>query len=351
MAISHKLKVGIVGYGFSTATFHVPLILGTPGLELAAIYSRDPAKVRAVLPQGDTCGTPEALFARPDIDLVVIPTPNETHYPLAVKALEAGKHVVVDKPFTLDVKEARDLVARATRVERVLSVFHNRRWDADFLTVRQLLNSNMLGRLAHFESHYDRYRPAVPDRWRETGAPGSGLWYDLGAHLLDQALHLFGLPQTISLDLARQREGARADDWFHAILRYDNLRVILHASVLVPDAGPRFVLHGTQGSFKKYGLDTQEQALKNGVKPGSAGWGHDPSPGILTLSGGTGLATKTYEGVPGDYTRYYAGLRDAILKGQPNPVSADEALQVMRLIELGRISADEDRVVSVGKDA
>src|SRR3984957_4831652 len=271
--MAQALKAGIVGYGFSTAVFHAPLILGVQGLELAAVSSRDPAKVRAALPQVDVCDTPEALFARQDIDLVVIPTPNETHYPLAVKALGAGKHVVIDKPFTLNVAEARDLISRAAQAERVLSVFHNRRWDADFLTIKKILSSGVLGRLTHFESHFDRYRPEVPDRWRDSGGAGSGLWYDLGSHLLDQALHLFGLPQTISLDLAKQRDGARADDWFHAVLQYDRMRVILHASALVPEVGPRFVLHGTQGSFRKYGLDPQEEALKMGGKPGSAGWG------------------------------------------------------------------------------
>ena len=344
----HRLRIGIVGYGFSTVTFHAPLILNVPGLELVAISSRDPAKVHASLPQVETCNTPEALFARPDIDLVVIPTPNETHYPLAVKALNAGKHVVVDKPFTLDVAEASDLITRARQAGLLLSVFHNRRWDADFLTIRQILASGGLGRLTHFESHFDRYRPEVPNRWRDSGDRGSGLWYDLGAHLLDQTLCLFGLPQTISLDLARQRDGARADDWFHAILQYDSLRVVLHASALVADVGPRFVLHGTQGSFTKYGLDPQEEALKAGVKPGSTGWGHDPLPGVLTLRGEGGLIRKNYEGVPGDYPHYYAGLRDAVLQGQPNPVPATEALQVMRLMELGRAGASEGRVMPCG---
>src|SRR5271166_585660 len=217
MTMSHALKVGIVGYGSAAATFHVPLILNVQGLELVAIASRDPEKVRASLPQVETCATPEALFARHDIDLVVIATPNETHYPLTAKALEAGKHVVTEKAFTLNVVEALDLIARAGRAERVLSVFHNRRWDADFLTIQQILASGELGRLAHFESHFDRYRPAVQKRWRDSGGRGSGLWYDLGSHLVDQALRLFGAPQTISLDLAKQRDGARADDWFHAV--------------------------------------------------------------------------------------------------------------------------------------
>jgi len=343
------VRVGIVGFGFATATFHAPLIASVPGLALVAMSSSDPAKVRAAWPQVEVCDSPDALFARPDIDLVVIPTPNETHYPLAVKALAAGKHVVVDKPFTLDAGEARDLIAQADAAGRVLSVFHNRRWDADFLTVKQVLAAGTLGRLTHFESHFDRFRPLVRQRWRESGAPGSGLWYDLGSHLLDQTLQLFGTPQTISLDLAQQRDGAAADDWFHAVLRYDALRVILHGSALVPDLGPRFALHGMLGSFTKYGLDPQEDALKLGGRPGSADWGVDPRPGMLTLSEADVLTRREHAGERGDYSRYYAAVRDAILNGAPNPVPARDALKVMQLIELGLAAFREGRVAAVGE--
>ncbi|WP_374604602.1 oxidoreductase [Niveibacterium sp.] len=347
--MSSTVRVGVVGFGFATATFHAPLIASVPGLELIAMSSSDPAKVLAAWPQVEVCESPDALFARPDIDLVVIPTPNETHYPLAVKALAAGKHVVVDKPFTLDAGEARDLIARAESAGRVLSVFHNRRWDADFLTVQKVLASGELGRVAHFESHFDRYRPQVRQRWRESGAPGSGLWYDLGSHLLDQTLQLFGTPQTISLDLAKQRDGAAADDWFHAVLRYDTLRVILHGSALVPELGPRYVLHGTLGSFTKYGLDPQEDALKLGGQPGGADWGIDPRPGVLTISSGDTLIPHQHAGERGDYSRYYAAVRDAILQGAPNPVPASDALKVMQLIELGLVAFRDGRVARVGE--
>ncbi|WP_295996525.1 oxidoreductase [Rugamonas sp.] len=341
------LKVGIVGYGYATATFHAPLVRSVPGLELVALASSDAAKVRAALPQVDVCDTPQALFARPDIDLVVIPTPNASHYPLALAALAAGKHVVVDKPFTIDVAEAADLIARAEAGGRLLSVFHNRRWDADFLTVRQLLAAGTLGRVTQLESHFDRFRPQVQTRWRESGVPGSGLWYDLGPHLLDQALQLFGAPQTITLDLMRQRDGAATDDWFHAVLRYDNLRVILHASALTAQPGPRFVVHGTAGSYVKLGLDAQEDALKAGLAPGGAQWGIDPQPGTLTMAGADGLAVRGHAGVDGDYRRYYAGVRDAILGVGANPVPAAEALQVMRWLACGQQSWRESRAVGL----
>ena len=345
--MTQPLKVGIVGYGFATKTFHAPLIHSVCGLELAAISSSNPEKVAADLPEIDVAPSPQALFARPDIDLVVIPTPNATHAPLAAEALAAGKHVVVDKPFTLDAPEARDLLRRAEQAGRVLSVFHNRRWDADFLTVKALIASEQLGRLTHFESHFDRYRPDVPDRWRDSADKGGGLWYDLGSHLLDQSLQLFGPPQTIALDIAHQREKARAVDWFHAVLHYDQLRVILHASALVPAPGPRFVLHGTRGSFVKFGLDPQEDALKTGREPGSPDWGIDSLPGTLTTACSDGLASRILDGEAGDYARYYVGIRDAILTNAPNPVPATEALQVMRLIELGLTSAEEGRTLEV----
>jgi predicted dehydrogenase len=348
--MSTCLNVGILGFGYAGATFHAPLIAAVPGLRIAAIASSNAAKVHAVRPDVPVCATPQALIARPDIDLVVLATPNETHHPLAAEALAAGKHVVVDKPFTLNIGEADDLVERAEAAGRLLSVFHNRRWDADFLTVRRLLESGELGRLTYVESRFDRFRPEVRVRWRESGAPGSGLWYDLGAHLIDQMLCLFGMPETIALDLARQRDGALADDWFHAVLRYDAMRVVLHASALAADPGPRFALHGTGGSFTTFGLDPQEAALKAGIAPDGAQWGEESSPGTLTVATPTspdGLVRRLYASDKGDYGRYYAGVRDAILGHAPNPVLATDALEVIRLIELGMAGFAEGRVMNV----
>lgn len=341
------LNVGLVGFGYASATFHAPLIAATPGLRLALIATSDAQRVHRALPEVETCATAAELSARPEIDLVVIATPNDTHHPLARQALAAGKHVVVDKPFTLDLAQAEELAALARREGRLLSVFHNRRWDADFLTVRQLLAAGTLGRLVHFESHFDRFRPAVQARWRESGQAGAGLWYDLGPHLVDQALQLFGQPGAIWLDLARQREGALADDWFHAVLHYGSLRVILHASALTAQPAPRFVLHGTQGSFVKHGLDPQEAALKAGMRPGGAGWGLDPEPGLLTMAAPGQAEVRKYPSVAGDYTCYYQAMRDAILNGAPVPVSAQSACDVMRLIDAGLRSAGSGGIVEL----
>ena len=342
------LNVAIVGCGYATVTFHAPLIQSVPGMSLAAVSSSDRAKAQASLPGVEVCDTPEQLFARDDIDLVVIPTPNHTHHPLALQALEAGKHVVVDKPFTLDTTQARELVDAAKARQRVLSVFHNRRWATDFLTVQKLVQSNALGRIAHYEAHFDRFRPAVRQRWRESSVPGGGLWYDLGSHLLDEALQLFGMPQAIGLDLAAQRDGALTDDWFHCVLRYDRrLRVVLHAGALVAKPGPRYAIHGTLGSYTKFGLDPQEDQLKAGMLPGDAGWGIDTNEGTLALADGEFLRESALPNEPGDYARYYAGLRDAILDGKPTPVPAEEGMQVMQLIEAGLRSATRGGVVTL----
>jgi len=345
--MSDSLNVAIVGYGMAAKTFHAPVVDSVPGLSLKVISSSDPAKVRADWPTIDVLDSPAQIFARPDIDLVIIPTPNETHFPLARAALAAGKHVVVDKPFTVTLIEARLLQSEARQRGRLLSVFHNRRWDADFLSLRQVINSGELGPMVHFESHFDRFRPEVRARWREQAVPGSGLWFDLGPHLLDQTVQLFGLPDTISLDLARQREHSEVDDWFHAVLRYGENRVVLHAGALVPVPAPRFVFHGRTGSFIKYGLDTQEDALKAGQRPSAGNWGIDPQAAQLSTWRDGLCQTRSIDLLPGNYPAYYAGIRDAMRGIGANPVSVEEAILVRGLLELGVQSARYGRVLTV----
>jgi predicted dehydrogenase len=342
------IRVGLVGYGYAAKTFHAPLIAATAGLQLTAVSSSDPAKVHADRPDLEVEASPQALFARDDIDLVIIPTPNDTHFPLAQAALAAGKHVVVDKPFTVTVAEAQQLEAQAQAAGKLLSVFHNRRWDADFLTLQGLLGQRALGRIVQFESHFDRYRPLVPVRWRESAATaGTGLWYDLGPHLIDQALQLFGLPQGIQLTLETLRDGAEVDDYFHALLRYERLQVVLHASTLTPQPAPRFSVHGTEGSYIKHGLDEQEAALKAGTYPPSDHWGVDPVKGQFTAWRDGEPRTVPVPNQRGDYPAYYAALRAAIRGEAPNPVPAREAIQVMQLIEAGRVSAAERHEVAL----
>lgn len=288
---TQTIGVGLVGFGLAGRTFHAPLIQASPSLELNAVVSRDAERVGADLPAVEVLPKAAALFARRDIDLVVIATPNETHFPLAKAALNAGKHVVIDKPFSVTASEARLLKAQADRADRLLSVFHNRRWDSDFLTLRSLIDDGALGRVVSLESRFDRFRPHVTDRWRDRHQPGAGIWYDLGPHLLDQARELFGMPRAILLELATAREGAEVDDDFLALLEYDRLRVTLQASSLVAEPTPRFRVHGTRGSFVKYGRDPQEGWLKAGQRP-TPGWGLDASPGTLTLDEGEGAGGR-----------------------------------------------------------
>ncbi|MEL5410372.1 oxidoreductase [Serratia nevei] len=337
--MAEKIRVGLVGYGYASKTFHAPLIAGTPGLELAAVASSDAGKVHADWPSMAVVGDAQALFADPALDLIVIPTPNDTHFPLAQQALAAGKHVVVDKPFTVTLSQAQALQQQAQQSGLLLSVFHNRRWDSDFLTLKALLNEGALGEVVYFESHFDRYRPQVRQRWREQGGAGSGIWYDLGPHLLDQALQLFGKPDRLFVDLGELRPGAQAVDYFHALLSYGNRRVVLHASMLAAAESPRYVVHGTRGSYVKYGLDPQEDRLKAGERLPQADWGYDMRDGVVTLSRGDLLAEQPLLNIPGNYPAYYAAVRDAIAGIGENPVSAADAIAVMALIELGLESA------------
>lgn len=343
------IRVGLIGYGYAGKTFHAPLISSVPGLRLNAVASSDAAKVHADWPNVRVLADASALINASDIDLVVIAAPNHLHAPLARAALRAGKHVVVDKPFTLDLAEARELVAQAADDHRLLSVFHNRRWDSGFLAMRQAIEGGKVGRVTHFELHFDRFRPHVRERWREGSGPGAGLWYDLGPHLIDQALALFGLPERVQATLARQREGALSDDWVHAVLDYDNgLKVILHASVLVASGSPQLVVHGERGSLIKRGADIQESQLKAGLSPGAPGWGLDPDP-LLFFSGDGEPGSDQPQALPvpaGCQQRYYIELRDAILGKAANPVPPVQALAVMAVIEAGLVSHRERRAIA-----
>jgi predicted dehydrogenase len=327
------LNVGLVGYGYAWRTLHAPLITSVSNLHLAAVCSGNPENVLADYPSIKVHSSFDKLLELSQIDAIVIATPNHTHFNLAKQSLLAGKHVVVDKPFTVTAAQAYELKALAEQTGLVLSVFHNRRWDADFLTLRDVMASGKLGELVSFESHFDRFRPEVKTRWREQPGEGAGLWYDLGPHLLDQALQLFGYPVTIQADFAMQRSGAQVVDYFHVTLSYKRLSVILHAGMLATDETPRFVLRGTAGSYTKYGLDTQEESLKRGELPGDEHYGYDPRGGILQLHTTDGIASNKVSNLRGDYRQLYVQFRDAVLSNTANPVSLDDAVLTMELIE------------------
>ena len=347
------LRAGLVGFGYAGRTFHAPLMQATAGLQLAAVASSQAAAVHAALgPDIKVHSHPEALLARDDIELIVIATPNDSHHPLALAALRAGKAVVIDKPMALDALQAAELVQEAEHRGLLLSVFHNRRWDGDFLAVQALLREGRLGRLTQARMHFDRYRPRVRARWREADSPAGGLWIDIGPHLVDQALQLFGAPQAIHADIAAQRDHAAGDDWFQATLRYaSGLRVALSASTLAAAAGPRFALHGTLGSYLRHGLNPQEDALKAGLHPGADGWATAiaEGPGELVTAADPAhpdrLTRSDWPTPAGRYDHYYAAIRDALAGRAPNPVPPRESWAVMRLLDLGRRSATERREI------
>ena len=342
--MSDEIRVGLIGYGYATRTFHLPLLRATPGYRIAAVATSRPAEVASALPGVEVVNDPAALVARPDLDLIVVATPNQTHAALARAALGQGRNVVVDKPFTLTAAESRALGALARERGALLSVFHNRRWDSDFLTVREALRQGLLGDVVLCESRFDRYRPQVRDRWRERPGPGAGLLYDLGPHLLDQALVLFGVPDSVQATLAAQREAAETIDFFQLVLRYGRRVVVLQAGSLVSGGSARFVVHGEGASLVKRGADVQEDQLRSGMAPGTPGWGEDPDHAVI-YEGATG-ETRTLRAWPGDQREYYRALAEAIRGRGPNPVPPEQGSAVMAIIEAAMRSDAEGRRVA-----
>lgn len=339
--MTQLINVALVGYGFAGKTFHGPLISACADLRLHTVVSTRPDAVHADWPDAKVIPDLAIALADLEIDLVVLATPDALHAEQAEAALTAGKAVVVDKPFALSLADARRVVALADDRNLFLSVFQNRRWDADFLALKAEIASGRLGRIVTYESHFDRYRPVVRDRWRE--GPGAGVWQDLGPHLIDQALVLFGRPLGIVCDLAIQRDGGLSPDWAHAVLRYEHTRVVLNAAMLIAAPDVRFAVHGTKGSWLTSGLDPQEDQLKAGMPIGAPGWGVDPSPPVF-VEGETG-ERSTAPGPAGDYPAYYAAVAKALRDEGPNPVPPSEALLVMEVLEAGMQSSRERREI------
>lgn len=334
---SKALKVALHGFGYAGRTFHGPLIAACSDLELTTVISSQGEAVRALWPKVSVVTDLDQVLADPQIDLVVLATPNEGHAEQARAVLYAGKAVVVDKPFTLTLAEAQALEALSKQTGGLLSVFHNRRWDSDFLTLRHLVETDRLGPIRRLESHFNRYRPQVRERWREGDGPGAGLWYDLGPHLIDQALCLFGMPLSISCDLTTLRPQGLATDYAHAVLDYGQHRIILHADMVTPAPDLRFAVHGGQASWFKSGLDVQEDQLKSGLLPSDQDWGLDPRKGQI-IDGETG-AVSVPEAPRGDYGAYYTAIAKALRGQGPNPVPPDQAVAVMAVLEAGLQSA------------
>lgn len=336
---------GLIGYGLGGSIFHAPMIAATPGLRLARISSRsaDPATLHPY-PGVQLDETPQAMLDDPAIALVVVCTPNASHYTLAKAALQAGKHVVVDKPFVLSSAEGDELAALARDRGLKLAVYQNRRWDGDFLTLRRSIESGELGAVHTYRAHFDRFAPQVKVRWKEQAQPGAGVLWDLGSHLIDQALQLFGMPRSVTAHLSIQREGAQVEDAFELLLDHGATKSVLHAGALVRAPGPRYEVHGSAGSFVKYGIDPQEDALKAGMRPGDAGWGHEAPEGWATVTLADG-SRSTVETLPGAYETFYRRMHEAIAHDGDVPVEAQEAVDVVRVIELALRSHQERRTI------
>lgn len=340
--MTDEIGVGLIGYGLGGRAFHAPYVRITPGMTLRAVVSRDPAKVHADLPDMRVVPDVDALLAEPGIDLVIVSSPDEFHAEHALAAIRAGKHVLIDKPFATMLADARAIAAAGEAKGVTVTAFQNRRWDADFRTLKALIESGALGEIVQFESHFDRWRPVPADVWKEA-RPG-GAWLDLGPHLVDQALQLFGRPLAITADIATLREGAPAPDYFHAVLRYAGHRVILHSSKLAAANTLRFVVHGTAGSWVKHGLDPQEAATVAGRTPGDGDWGSDPAEGVLTRADGSSAPVPN---VPGDYRLFWHALAAAIRGEGPNPVPASDAIAVMEVLDAGLRSAESHTEVEI----
>jgi scyllo-inositol 2-dehydrogenase (NADP+) len=337
------IDVGLVGFGLAGSAFHAPVIRAVPGLHLAAIVQRNGDEAAEKYPDVRIVRSVDELLSMQEIRLVVIATPNETHYPFARQCLEAGRDVVVDKPFTTTLEEAISLVRLAKSASRLLTVYQNRRYDGDFQAIRQLVAAGTLGRIVRFETTYDRFRPHLkPGAWRETSRPGSGILFDIAPHLIDHALVLFGLPEAVSADVRAERENAVADDAFDITLHYPNgMRAVLRSSILAAAPRPRFVLLGTQGSFVKQSFDPQEMNLRRGYIPADKPWGYEPEEnwGVLTVPAGDSFEQRRIPSATCDYRDYYSNVRDAILGRAPLAVTPEYALDVMRMLELARESS------------
>jgi scyllo-inositol 2-dehydrogenase (NADP+) len=339
------IRTAVIGYGLGGMAFHAPLVNAVPELELAAICTSRPDPVHERYP-GMRVVDADTAIDDPGIALIVISTPNDSHYPRAKQALLAGKHVVIDKPFTNAASEGEELIAIARERGLVLSAFHNRRWDGDFQTVKKLLDSGALGEMMLYEAHWDRWRPEVTNAWRDIPEAGSGMLADLGPHLIDQLLLLMGMPEALTADISFQREGARTNDYFHLTFHYGKRRAILAGSRLIAAPRPRFQLNGTKASFVKYGLDPQEPVMKAGGTPDTPGYGVEDAEwhGALVLPDGSRETVVTERG---DYRNYYSGIGRAIAEGTPPPVTAEDAVLGQRIIELAWRSAEEGRRLSL----
>jgi len=331
------INTAIIGFGLSGKVFHAPFLHTHPGFNLKKIVERHNDESKKIYPYVEIFRDHKDILKDPGIELIVVATPNTLHFPMVMESLLACKHVVIEKPFTSTYREAEELINIARKVNRKIFVYHNRRWDGDFLTIKKILKNKLLGDAPDYEAHLDRFRPELkPGSWRNENKPGGGILFDLGSHLIDQALQLFGKPESIYADIQAQRKGSKVDDYFKLNLFYHELKVILTAGMMVKDPGPRFIIHGSNGSFLKYGIDPQEEELREGSMPDNIDWGVEKpeKAGIIsTVIDGLHFDGRI-ETLSGCYQKFYENVYDVIVNDQEIAVKPEEARDVIGIIEL-----------------
>ncbi|MCP4313901.1 MAG: Gfo/Idh/MocA family oxidoreductase [Bacteroidetes bacterium] len=342
------IKTALCSYGMSGLVFHGPLLRVHPGFTITKILERRRDVSAGKHPGAEIVRSFDAILEDPEIELVVVNTPDHLHHDMAGRAIRAGKHVVVEKPFTLKTEHAGELIALAKKKGVLLTVFQNRRWDGDFLTVKEIIRTGKLGRLVDFESHFDRYRTEIQDSWKDRST-GTGTLYNLGSHLVDQTLHLFGMPEHLYCESRMLRDGALTDDSYDLLLHYPAFKCMVRSSYLVREPGPRFILHGTTGSYLKWGIDPQEAEMKTGAIPGTEEWGKEPESqwGKLNAMENGEFSEGVYPTLSGNYLAFYDNLFGAIRENKALAVLPEEARDVIRIIEAAYQSSREKRVVSL----
>jgi predicted dehydrogenase len=347
----NKIHVGLASFGMSGKVFHAPILSNHANFKITKIVERSKNEVKNIYPDVTSVRSFDELLDDDNIELIVVNTPDATHFEYAQKALEAGKHVVVEKPFTRTIKQGEQLLNIADKRRRILSVFQNRRWDGDFMTIRKIVENQWLGRLVEFESYYMRYRNySQPNTWKESAVQGIGLSYNLGSHMIDQAVVLFGMPEAVWADIDNMRAGSEIDDYYNIKLFYPDIKVSLKASYLVREEGPRYMLHGTNGSFLKYGIDPQEEMLKKGDNPSMPDWGKEPETqwGMLnTELNGLHVRGKV-ETIAGNYSAFYDNIYDAVRKRVELEVLPEQALNVLHIIEAAVESRNSGQIIELG---
>ena len=345
--MKQKIRTGILSFGMSGKVFHAPLLHVNPGYTITKIMQRSANDATETYPYVQIVRSVEDIILDPDIDLVLVNTPDHTHYEYTRAALEAGKHVVVEKPFILEISEGTELIELAEKKGKILTVFQSRRWEGDFLTVKDIISQGLVGRLVEYEAHFDRFRNFIRDSWKEKPENKTGTLYNLGSHLIDQALVIFGFPDAVYADIRKQRTGSLVDDLFDLSLFYPGVKVTLKSSYLIREPGPRFMLHGTEGSYIKHGADPQEEALNKGHFPDEPGWGKEPEEnwGLLntTLNGMHYIGR--IETLPGCYQEFYYKLYDTLVNGAALPVNPADSLAGIRIIRAAYESCEKGCVV------